>query len=693
MGVIITLLPFGAPDGGSGDVTASGTLTDNQVILGNGAKSIKAGTTSQAQLTEAVVTTIQNEFILGALLNNAFFETHEFRAVHDTGIVYCEIWSTANSYGAGTTYNRGNQTIFSNMRYFSLIDSNTGNQPDISPTKWKLIAAADFNLHGFVEGSNRIFNLDTTTGEGTDGHDRIAMTAGTDAFPVRNYVYAEMNGSLNLQLGVAPTEPTSPAIVLGYFDIPTVATFLSQSNRPANQQRFTNGLYDEGLSIGQQQALRKKSRHRVTYDTGIDPTLTITTNGGAIDNVVLTTTIGMTEQLWPQIFDAQIGTPTIYCLNHPTNPITTQYSGLEDFDVDANNVTLRNNNDRYRIRCYGNQTSGTDSFDAIFVMLPTGKYGNDENALKDTGGFDVTIPIESYIETIFNIGVAVLRHQTADSGTMINVVGGTAIQDKRGEGIGAVGGQGPAVSSQTEFSDAVFKRFNATDPTKQIVDDVSNVTTATTRTLTHADRDLDLGELVGFVPNEYSGSPGSIGDDSSVMETITLDGDGGNIKYLDIWMELDPNEGIATALIDIKVDRLDPTSNTTSSGIIAAEDDIQLQNFEVQSLSTTDKSDDTVTCDDVSGAFRFEHVIVKDVSVPSQATNMVRTVTGGAAGTLQMFDSMSGLIENGDFIFGAYRLDIDKIINTEDIVGEMYITFTNRSGAARVLFFNLVANA
>lgn len=445
-------------------------------------------------ISDGATTAFQNQFIFGTLLNNGFFEAHEFEVLEDSGTIYTEIWSSANSYAGGTTYNRGNQTIYSNMRYFSLVDSNTGNQPDISPSEWELIAAADFNLHGFIEGSNRIYSLDTTTGAGVSGHARVALTAGTDAVPVRNWIFAEMNGSLELTLSASVTEPVGPVIILGYADIGSVSTTDTQG--PTNQQRFTNGLYREDIFEGQMQAIRDKARHRVTYETGVTPSLAISVNGGAIDDVVVTTTAGVTHQLWEQAFDAQAGTPTFYVLNHPTNPITQQYTDLNELDVDADGDSLRDNTDRYALRIWGNQTSGTNNMDALYVTLPTCDYATDTGALLDSSVCDTTLIDEFYINTFFNIGRVVLRYQTADSGTLTNLVGGTDLQDKRGEVIGAVGGSGGGVSSQTEFSTAEFELHDSTDVTKQITWDAAGISTANNRVITMADRDLDLADPV-----------------------------------------------------------------------------------------------------------------------------------------------------------------------------------------------------
>jgi len=435
-----------------------------------------------------------NQFTLGALLNNWFFEAHEFEIVVDGWVVYAEVWSSANAYAWGTTYNRWNQTIYNNVRYFSLVDSNTWNQPDTSPTEWEWITQADFNLHWFIEWSNRIFNLDTTSWSWVDWHARIALTAWTDAqgWEVRNYVWAEMNGTLDLHLAIGTTEPTWPVIVLGFADIPTVATTITQW--PNNQQRYTNWLYKESIFKGQQEMLRDKARHRVTYESWVVPSMTITPNWGAIDSAIFNSTLWITHQLWEQIFPAFSWTPVFYVLNHPTNPPTQQYTDLNELDVDANWVTLRDNNDRYAFRVWGNQSSGTNSVDAIWLTLPEGKYSTDNNALIDNQNFDITAIPSNKVNTFFNIWRVVLKYTTVNSWTFENLVWWTDVQNKRGEIIWAEWGTWWAVGSQTEFTDAEFLLRNATDPTKEVDFDLSWISGANKRTATMPDKDITLAD-------------------------------------------------------------------------------------------------------------------------------------------------------------------------------------------------------
>jgi hypothetical protein len=426
-----------------------------------------------------------NQLLLGGTLNNGFFEPLEFELIDSGGTIYAEVWSAANTYNAGTTYNRGDQTIYSNVRYFCLTDSNTGNQPDISPTNWEAIINADFNLHGYIDGTSTVYTLDTTTGPGVSGHARIALTTGTDTVPVNQYIWAELDGSTSLQLATGTSLPADPIIVIGQCSIPSLATF--QSSGAYSQQRHTNAVYRESPYYqGLINAIANNIRNSgATWVGGVDATLTITVNGGAIDNAILTTLIGNVNQLWEQSFPAFSGTPKLYIVNHPVTP-WLEITDLNAVDVEANNVTLRNNNDRYGLEIIGIQSSGTNSIDRLGVILPNGKYSTDAGAIDDVQNLSITSIPADINGTAFRICRVVLKYQTLASGTILNLMSGTAVQDRRGFPFGGVGG-GAGSSVTTEFSDADFEVYNAADTTKRRALDASAITTATTRTVTIQD--------------------------------------------------------------------------------------------------------------------------------------------------------------------------------------------------------------
>ena len=67
---------------------------------------------------------------------------------------------TESTYDAGTTYAIGNKVVYLTRIYESLVNSNTGNSPDTSPTKWLDIAPA--NKYAMFDNSVSTKTVGTT---------------------------------------------------------------------------------------------------------------------------------------------------------------------------------------------------------------------------------------------------------------------------------------------------------------------------------------------------------------------------------------------------------------------------------------------------------------------------------------------------------------------------------------------------
>lgn len=84
--------------------------------------------------------------------------------IASTGI-FSSFFATPSDYNSGTTYLAGNQVSYANKTYVSLVSANTGNQPDISPTKWKYLevtaktynAATTYAIGARVVYSDRVY--------------------------------------------------------------------------------------------------------------------------------------------------------------------------------------------------------------------------------------------------------------------------------------------------------------------------------------------------------------------------------------------------------------------------------------------------------------------------------------------------------------------------------------------------------
>lgn len=79
--------------------------------------------------------------------------------------------SFSGVYNSGTTYSQGNIVFFNGSSYVSLINGNTGNQPDTNPSDWALFAQEGNQGPQGTNGSNGV--------QGTTGSNGAAGTQGT----------------------------------------------------------------------------------------------------------------------------------------------------------------------------------------------------------------------------------------------------------------------------------------------------------------------------------------------------------------------------------------------------------------------------------------------------------------------------------------------------------------------------------
>lgn len=335
------------------------------------------------------------------------------------------------------------------------------------------------NLSLFFDGLFSIF--DTTPAAS------VTLTAGSDTAPTLNFIYIPK--STKVLTANTTGFPVNEQVV-------PIAEVIAQS--AASLQ--TDGCYkchawtdhlsdsvDQGHVSHVNKWIRKQHS---TWLSGVAPTTSITVNGGAIDNVFYSNNSGNILQLHEHSFpaiDMSTGAP-IFVVNDATTAFR-RATDLNTLDETSLGVTLRSNNTYYSIVVWGViSEGGTDS--KIFANLPTGSYANSTDAITDPFGFsNFTIPSD-FKGTGFLIARIVLRFQTVSSGTITEI----STIDLRGllpsTGAGSSGGAGG-----TEFSDNLFRIQNVADNTKEIDYDASAITTATTRTITMPDRNIDLSNV------------------------------------------------------------------------------------------------------------------------------------------------------------------------------------------------------
>jgi len=327
--------------------------------------------------------------------------------------------------------------------------------------------------------------LDCTAVTDTEslGHNkaRVELTVGTATAPQVNYITVTHDESGVASLAAATSIPNSStefawcAIVV----VPDATTWATTG--AYMHQRWTESVSNNGRGLFTNQ--REKARFLgAAYFSGIGQTLTITSNGGGVDNVIFTSALGKVFQLHRQDFPAFSGTPTIYVPNDSVTPYKT-ITDLSDLLTDADGDSLSAS--RFNLVIWGSVNKTTAEC-KLFVNLPTGSYKSDSAALADADNTAVTTIPANFKTTGFLIARLALRHTTPSSGTWENLSGGTAVIDLRGiaPGFNSSGGGTP----QNSFSDAVFELFDNSDATKLLAFQLSGITPATTRTLTVQDR-------------------------------------------------------------------------------------------------------------------------------------------------------------------------------------------------------------
>lgn len=310
----------------------------------------------------------------------------------------------------------------------------------------------------------------------------VTLTAGSATVPTYNWIYIPISTKvLTVATGSTEQWPSEEHI--------KIATVLVLD--AATTQTIGGGLIDQNRNdhiagtdkIGHIHHIAHRLRLvGAQYESGVEPTINVTTNVGVADNVDLALSSGYVYQLHKQTFpafDTSSG-DTFFVINDSSTPYTTA-SDLADLLTDADGDTLESSYFSFVIWGVANKTGQPCP---VFVNLPTGSYSNSANAINDTNNEDVyTIPA-IYRNVGFYIARVTLRHQAASGGTWTVV----QTEDLRGTKPNSIGG-GSVLNAVTSFSDNTFAIFNNTDSSKIATFDASAITTATTRAYTFLDTD------------------------------------------------------------------------------------------------------------------------------------------------------------------------------------------------------------
>ena len=336
-------------------------------------------------------------------------------------------------------------------------------------------------------GGNVRVQLGETTLTYTAG--RVALSAGTDTVPVKNFCYIWDNGGTATLANVVGDHDSVPG---GIEHVP-VGEFYVQSAASVN----TDGAYkvhvwtdllahDNGQSHIKYLNERLRQEN-ASWKEGVATTLALTTNGGSADNVLFSTTVGEVYQLHEHDFPVFATGSDVYVVNQ----FGTPFDKVTDLNVlltDALGAAIGNDR-RFSLVIWGCVSEDTGDC-KLYCNLPNGDYKKDAEAIQDKNRLVVyDIPAE-FKGTGFLIAELILKYETAASGTWTEVL----TRDLRGLLPSIAAGGGSVQGS--EFSDADFRVFDDSDPTADLVFDASAISAGNTRTITMPDNDVDLGALI-----------------------------------------------------------------------------------------------------------------------------------------------------------------------------------------------------
>ena len=463
--------------GSLSDVTITGN-TSGEILVWNGSAWIN-NTLAEAGISAVGHTHTTSDITSGTFADARIAESNVTQHQAALSVTESQI-SDLGTYLTSTTFASMDTDVTDSLHFFNgmALDS-----PVVTVTSNGTVIS--LNLEKSGGGDIRFkFNTGVFTFDATPIAS-VTLTAGSDTSPQINYVYIpEATGLLTVSTSGFPAAEHAP-----------IATVLCQS--AASLQ--TDGAYkvhawtdhaDDSNHQGHLTHLNEWiRRQQATWESGV--AVTPTAGAAQLD---IATSAGNVLQLHDHAFPA-FNTATgseLYVVNHPTTAYTkvgslTQADGV---DVDANGTALGGGlTDFYNLVIWGvvNEASGDCK---LMLNLPDGAYANNNAnaATLDTDATAVyTIPSE-----YTGVGFLIARLTIEENAGTYTVLQN---EDLRGLTPSTAGG-GAGGANGTEFADNVFRIQDEGDTSKEIAFQASGITTATTRTITMPDADVDLG-LVG----------------------------------------------------------------------------------------------------------------------------------------------------------------------------------------------------
>lgn len=368
----------------------------------------------------------------------------------------------------------------------------------------------------------------------------LTALVGTDTAPAEAFIYILQSDKILRAASSWPAENLEHIRVAKAILQSAVTTGTDGALGNRNWNDFAFGITDprgHGLHMAQ----RIRAEH-AKWLSGVALTVT----GSGTSTITLDTSAGEVYQLHLQAFPTidMAGADDIHLVNLSGSEYSTSVNMVADITTLADGSTPLANNKYFNIVVWGVQNrSGETSH--LLCNLPTGQYNTSLGGTTDPTKFSVhTIP-SGFVGTGFLI--AELTFQLTGGGTTWTLIQN---KDLLGQTPTLVPGGG-TTSNITIFSDSELELFDNGDATKRMNFQLSSITTGNTRTITMADRDLDLDSptftsstMIGDMSADTFTHTGSTQDyifedrldalaiqcqtsaDNSTIELYTADGDG-----------------------------------------------------------------------------------------------------------------------------------------------------------------------
>lgn len=309
----------------------------------------------------------------------------------------------------------------------------------------------------------------------------VALSVGTTNSVQENWLYVGPSGVVSNSTS-RPSGERSLLFHIGLMDAAHV-----QAEGPIYVQRFTelvNG--PDGRSKDSHMGERVRALG-AQWISGAALGVTINVNGGAEDDLFLTTTAGIAWQMLQHIQPAitnTLGAIQYHILND--NGQITHITNLNQIANDSQgNAVLGSNNRWFNIEVGIVADSGNTNFTApqVLILLSTDEYNDADQASTDAENFSVTTLEEQYRQTAVRLGTVRLRRQAAGGGTWT-----ADVTDRRGVVFGTSGGGTGGAAGTHVFTDSQWTLIDNGDPTKKAQWECAEISTGTTRTYTHPDK-------------------------------------------------------------------------------------------------------------------------------------------------------------------------------------------------------------